>query len=199
MKELKDNRGYYAIGCALLVLAGVGLGVLPLNRSLSETKKQAQGKVAQAVSLEKKVDILKAIQKGLNADQKRKQQLEIAAPVDSKIDEIFIMLETMATESGVEIENIQPGKASASVKNGLSEMTVTLKGEFNNLINFSKLVKGNVRPMFVKSVTFVAQESKDGKVTLRATFVLNILTATENASAKTETADKTAATPAAGD
>lgn len=199
MKELKDNRGYYAIGCALLVLAGVGLGVLPLNRSLSETKKQAQGKVAQAVSLEKKVDILKAIQKSFNADQKRKQQLEIAAPVDSKIDEIFIMLETMATESGVEIENIQPGKASASVKNGLSEMTVTLKGEFNNLINFSKLVKGNVRPMFVKSVTFVAQESKDGKVTLRATFVLNILTATENASAKTETADKTAATPAAGD
>lgn len=177
MKELPNKSGLYVAGCAFLVIIGLGFVVLPLNRSLSNVKNQAQQKSAQADSLEKKILVLKSIQKGLDVDPKRKQQLEIAAPTDIKLDEVFIMLETMATEAGVAIDNIQPAQGDKAAAGGLNEITVTLKGEFNNLVNFSKLVKGNLRPMFVKSVTFAAQESKDGKTTLSATFVLQLLTA----------------------
>lgn len=180
MKELQNKSSLYIAGCGLLVIVGIGFGILPLNRSLADIKKQAQEKLAQAESLEKKISILKLVQKGLNTDTKRKQQLEIAAPTDIKLDEIFIMLESMATEAGVAIDNIQPAQGDKAAAGGLYDITVTLKGEFNNLVNFSKLVKENLRPMFVKSVTFAAQESKDGKTTLSATFALQVLTAGQN-------------------
>ena len=187
MKEIENKGSLYIVGCVLLVIVGIGFAILPLNRSLSEVKKQAQEKTTEAESLEKKITILKSIQKGLNSDTKRKQQLTIAAPTEIKLDEIFIMLETMATEAGVQINNIQPAQGDKSASSGLNEITVTLKGEFGNLINFSKLVKGNLRPMFVKSVTFAAQESKEGKTTLSATFAFKVLTA-EQSSAKDATA-----------
>lgn len=177
MKELPNKSSLYVAGCGLLVIVGIGFGILPLNRSLADVKNQAQQKLAQASSLEKKISVLKSIQKGLDADAKRKQQLEIAAPPDIKIDEVFIMLESMAIEAGLAIDNISPAQGDKAASGGLNDITVTLKGEFDNLVNFSKLVKGNLRPMFVKSVTFAAQESKDGKTTLSATFALQLLTA----------------------
>src|SRR3990167_1064570 len=179
MKEIENKSNLYVIGCVLLVVIAIGLAVIPLNRSLATARKQAQEKTLQAESLEKKISILTSVQKGLNADQKRKQQLEIAVPTDTKLDEIFIMLETMATEAGVQIDNIMPVQGDKSTS-GLNEIAVTLKGEFSNLVNFSQLVKGNLRPMFVKSVIFSAEQSKDGKTTLAATFTLKVLTAKQN-------------------
>lgn len=120
-----------------------------------------------------KIDNLKSLKIQFEQSPTEFQRLEVAMPTGEQMPEIIEQIQTLASKSGLTVNSIQP--ITGIREDTEKPVNLTVRGSFKNLTDFIAASEKNVRPIVMRSVSFVGSESGEGEIS--ATFGLNILKA----------------------
>lgn len=185
MKESQNSL--IIIGSIIVILIVGSFLVYPQFSQIKDLKTQVAAKSQEADQAETKVNNLTALTQEIKSNVDAYSKLKIAMPTEPKIEEAFIMLNTMANNAGVTLGNIQ--QKTEKQNTGPLVLTVSATGDFNAQIKFVENLRTNSRPIIVTNATLTAQETKDTgngkKTTLSGTYDISLLVA--NSSSATAT------------
>lgn len=171
MNQPKNQTTFISL-LIIFILAFYYFAIIPKNRQLKQLNTDLAAKKIQSDALDARVTSLTQINTQYAVKKRDFDKLKIALPAEARPDEIFLMLQSMATLAGVSINDIQTKEANNSDHSvGVS---VTILGEFGNITKFTDLLEKNLRPVAVNNLSLVAGEKKDsGSVNLSATLDLD--------------------------
>lgn len=138
--------GYFVLRPQLTNLHGSQLGVAARLQEINE--------------LESRKSQLAALKETLAKHAPSLIQLDQAVPATPAYPELLVELATISEQTGMRLATIQPAQASQSSLEQLA--TVTLKGNFTQLVDFSRSAALNLRPLALKTINIAKTGSTDG-------------------------------------
>jgi Tfp pilus assembly protein PilO len=174
------NQSTWTGLAVLVVIVAVYFGLMPLNRNLKDLRLQVAAKRQEANDLDTKVSNLKKLQSQFASKSQDIERLKLALPSNVKADEIFIMLDSLATDSQLTLESIQPEQVSVNQAQASSDtvnVTATVSGNFSGMTAFTEGLKNNIRPVTIKNVSLVTAGTEGDSSQLTGTFTLGFLVA----------------------
>ncbi len=158
--EQKSNQAAIAGLVFILAIALFYFGIFAQGQAYHDVKLTADAKKVEAQALTNKVTALQTLQAKFANQKQDLQLLQTALPSTANPQEIIVMLDSIATKTGVNISNIQPSqKPTVGSTIPTADVMVTVDGAYSNQVAFEKAVENNVRPVILKSMTLVANAS----------------------------------------
>lgn len=153
MKEILKNYASFILIIVALVLIYFGLrpalaGLRTRSLELGVAQKEVEAKNQKVKTLTSFAEEIKK-EAGLIA------KVNTALPDESDWPSLLVMLESIVRESGVNLQNLQPGQAASNE----APLDVTVQGSFSGLKTFLANLEQNSRPLLVKSINIVADST----------------------------------------
>jgi Tfp pilus assembly protein PilO len=157
--QKKDNQAALIGLIIILVLAIFYFGVYYQGKSLHTAELSYKAKSLQATALAKNVSSLQSLQAQFSSQNSTLSKLQTAFPANAKPEEIIVMLNAMATNAGVTVNNIQPDQQNTNTSSSLpaANITVTVTGDYNAQSRFSSELAKNIRPITINNISLVGQ------------------------------------------
>lgn len=182
MKNQTNQSTWVALGAAVVLLVWFQ-GVSPKLSQFKEVSLQAAAKEREAEGLEKRVSDVKLFDTQKKQDKKGYNELLVAMPLDAKAEDVFVMLEKMAQDSGVSIADIQISDENGeNAASNTANFSLSVKGEFGKIVALSDAIRQNIRPIVVDNIALAARDSQgeEGAPSeLAATFDLGFFVASK--------------------
>lgn len=175
--EKNKNETNIILLLVVIIVAVAYYFLLPRFARIKQLNLDVAVKDKEATALDEKVTALRDLQTKFKAKPDLVNQLKIALPKDSNVEEIIYMVSTLGTNSGVIIENIQPTGGNAEVGTTTANISVTVSGDYNAITKFSNGLSNNLRPVKQFSTTLVAQDAEEDPSRISATFDLGFIIA----------------------
>lgn len=175
MANEQKNSNQTAIIGLIIVMAMVVFyfGVYVQGQSYHDSKLTADSKKIEADALTNKVSALQTLQSKFASQASSLQRLQTALPSDARPQEIIVMIDSIATKSGVNVNNIQPDQQHLiASKVPTANVTVTVTGNYAAQVAFAQAVEQNLRPIIINNFNLVA--NGDGS-SLSGTYDLGFL------------------------
>lgn len=171
----KDQSAIIAL-IVIIILAVFFFGVYRQINTLHAKKVQVVAKTNEESALSKNITSLQSLSTQLSTNGSDLANLKTAFPDSAKPEEIIVMLNSMATTSGVNITNIQPDQQQGNIASTLpaANVTVTVSGDYSAQKKFSGALTNNMRPVLVNSVSLVGQPNNGN---ISGTYDLGFVTA----------------------
>lgn len=150
-------------GAALIGLAAFLFFIFVLPQYLSVKSIQAaisdrEEVISEKKEIFKKIDLLKGQYTSKSADIER---LSVLLPKSKKIEEIFVALEDLSKQSGIELRGITTGvrEISRDETKKIVYVETVLAGQYPSLSNFLVLLEKNLRIFDVKELSISREAS----------------------------------------
>lgn len=174
IRQLLANRGTLVVMAAVLLVALQLVFVgLPQIRAVSQTNTKIAVAKRTAAALQEKLDALKQLQTLQSRQPEDFGRVQVALPVDSAVEDIFVTLDTIAARSGMNIVSITPGRGSGSQV----PADITVTGSYEGLVSLMTTLGKNLRPIEVGSVNIASSRTDRGEILITASLKLNFLQA----------------------
>lgn len=143
---------------SLLALLAVWFILLPKLEVIRQTQTELTTLRAQVEAKTKELDSLRKLATQGGAVARTLELLAVAAPADPQIPELLIMVEAIASKSGLTLVNATPSVSTSGTKLDLS-----LKGGYGSMASFFDLLNRNLRPAKVNNFSEVSQAAAPGE------------------------------------
>ena len=179
-KSKSSSAMFITLAC-VIVIGGVGYFVInPGISGLKDASVKLDAKAKEVTELNDKITTLKSLQSQFTQASDTVEKLQLAIPSTDQMPEIMVQIETMASESGLRVNSIQPAKETTAGNVAESKasvpVTVSLQGDYPGLYTFLTKMEKDIRPMNVKSIN-IATATKEETSVVNFTLNLEILKA----------------------
>jgi len=153
------------LGIILLFVAALGwfAVIRPQISAFSQNSLEAKVKAVEVKSYEERIASLDAIKKQGDSVTKTLESLFLAMPKTSQIPEVLVMIESLATKSGVSYDTASVGTPS----NGEVPVNISFSGSLGSTTKFLDAVNQNVRTAIVKNQSLTSDDSGLMTVTIQ--------------------------------
>jgi len=179
-QKSKSNSAMLITLVCVIAIAGVGYFVInPGITGLKDASIKLDAKTKEAADLSDKITTLNSLQSQFTQATDTVKKLGLAIPSTDQMPEIMVQIETMASESGLRVNSIQPAKVTAAGEQTAQSsvpVTVSLQGDYPGLYAFLTKMEKDIRPMNIKSIN-IASATKEESSVVNFTLNLEILKA----------------------
>ena len=184
----------------IIIIALIYLVIKPQMTDLKKNNLTTAKKNIELQSKKQQIDNLKELEPKIKSAQAEVKKLAIALPKGSKVGEILVQLEAMASNSKVAITALTPSGENASASPeativlpedtetgetatenitvggqlvvGQYAFALSVEGSYSSILKFITLIETNLRPIKIEKAEFAGGEGVDPKVTA----TLNMIT-----------------------
>ncbi len=162
------------LGMLLLLVAAIGwfAVVKPQLSTYSDETLQVKTKAAELDSYNQRISDLQTIQNAGSSVQNVLKEMYLAMPKTSQIPEVLVMIESVASNSGVVLNGINVGStasSSSTTAGAVSQVpvSVSFSGNLTSVVNFLNAINNNIRTATVNSQTMTSDQSGNLSVTMQ--------------------------------
>lgn len=148
--------------CLAIIFLGGYFLTKPLIGKLKEKNIQIDAKEKDISAMQSKISDLQTASSQMKTGSKELELLNLAWPPDEGLPEVLVSVEAMAGRAGLSVQAISPASGQQS-NTGEVPVTVTVSGNFSNIITFSQILEKNLRPIKIKSIAIAASTAKDAR------------------------------------
>ncbi len=156
----KSNRGFLLL---LVAVIGWFFIVRPQINVFAERSLDAKVKQEELFSYEQRVDDLTFIRDKGETIQSVLRAQYLAMPKTSQIPEVLVMIEALASSSGVTLGSATVGEPGASEV----PVTVAFSGNLGTITSFLNAMHNNIRTVVVKDQSMIADNNGTLTVTMQ--------------------------------
>ncbi len=172
------ERSAMITGASIIVAILIAFfGMRPLLVSYHQNSLRSHALAKQIDDLQARKTQLLALQQDLAKYQTQINQLAIAAPSGPDYPEVLAQLSALASKNQVTLSSVLPGRSSDSVEQ--VPITLTVRGNYPQLISFVAGIERNLRPISVNSLALISGNDPKQAQTLTATIQLTFARSAE--------------------
>lgn len=170
--ENKKSSVKNSLIISLLVIISIMAGYFllwPFSNQLKEGNIVFAAKEEELKLKKQKLDDLRTLSENFVKAEEDLRILELSMPKEEQIPEILVQIEAMVGEAGLTIGDVNPKKNEKEKK---VEVTLSVGGEYANIINLMGLLQENIRPVSISEINLSKGEKAEENANQSLTFSL---------------------------
>lgn len=144
----------------LLLIAGIGVFILPMKTKNGELKVERQAVAQLRDESQQKLDQLTGLLDSVAKSEAAKKALLDSVPVGLSQDDLILELKELSDEADYNLVNLSFAKKSAEEGVQVVSVNASLSGTYNDLIQFLKAIEGARRTFEVNSISVQRGDSR---------------------------------------
>ncbi|MBI2263533.1 type 4a pilus biogenesis protein PilO [Candidatus Berkelbacteria bacterium] len=155
MREFLKNYASFLLLAAALLL--IYFGLKPVLAGLKERSLELAVVQKEVENKKQKLETLTSLAGEIKSKSDLLAKVNTALPSEPDYPSLLVMLESIASQSNVLLQSLQPGQAAGNE----APLDITVQGNFSALKTFLSNLEQNSRPLLVKSINIVADATGD--------------------------------------